>query len=103
MTLGFVAALDLLAKQVEFMSSPDEMRRLPAFSMILLDLDRSPERARELFLRLKQDDPSPVYVHILYDYWKLDEVTDPVPPESRGKAREIASAWLAWGARHGYV
>jgi hypothetical protein len=28
--------------------------------------------------------------------------TDPVPPESRGKLREMADAWLRWGRAQGY-
>jgi hypothetical protein len=28
---------------------------------------------------------------------------DPVPPSSRGKMREMAQAWLAWGSKKGYV
>ena len=27
---------------------------------------------------------------------------DPVPPESRGKIREMAAAWLRWGRDQGY-
>src|ERR1700730_3709463 len=27
---------------------------------------------------------------------------DPVPPESRGKVREMAEAWLSWGREQGY-
>ncbi len=27
---------------------------------------------------------------------------DPVPPESRGKIREMAEAWLRWGRERGY-
>jgi hypothetical protein len=28
--------------------------------------------------------------------------TDPVPPESRGKVREMAEVWLLWGREQGY-
>jgi hypothetical protein len=28
--------------------------------------------------------------------------TDPVPPESQGKVREMAAAWLRWGREQGY-
>jgi hypothetical protein len=28
---------------------------------------------------------------------------DPVPPESRGKVREMAEAWLRWGRKQGYL
>lgn len=27
---------------------------------------------------------------------------DPIPPESRGKLREMADAWLGWARAHGY-
>ena len=37
--------------------------------------------------------------------WALRAITgtDPVPQEAWGKLRQIASAWLAWGAREGYI
>jgi hypothetical protein len=40
------------------------------------------------------------------DHWfrALHALTgaDPVPPESRGKIREMADAWLRWGHAQGY-
>jgi hypothetical protein len=40
------------------------------------------------------------------DHWfrALHALTgaDPVPPESRGKVREMAAAWLRWGREQGY-
>ncbi len=37
--------------------------------------------------------------------WALRAITgtDPVPQEAWGKLRQIAAAWLAWGAREGYI
>jgi len=41
------------------------------------------------------------------DHWfsalKAISDEDPVPPESRGKMREMADAWLRWGRDKGYV
>jgi len=41
------------------------------------------------------------------DHWflALYEITgvDPVPRESRGRLKEMASAWLRWGREHGIV
>lgn len=36
-------------------------------------------------------------------FWALKAITgeDPVPPESRGKMREMADAWLNWGRKKG--
>ena len=35
----------------------------------------------------------------------LQQITgaSPVPPESRGRIREMTQAWLDWGERNGYV
>ncbi|HVN82499.1 MAG TPA: hypothetical protein VMW38_26170 [Terriglobia bacterium] len=38
-------------------------------------------------------------------FWALRSITgeNPVPEESRGNMREMAEAWLTWGAAKGYV
>lgn len=38
-------------------------------------------------------------------FWALRAITgaDPVPVESRGKLKEMAQAWLAWGRTHGFT
>lgn len=40
------------------------------------------------------------------DHWfrALHALTraDPVPPESRGRVREMAAAWIRWGREQGY-
>jgi hypothetical protein len=38
-------------------------------------------------------------------FWALKAITreDPVPPESRGRMREMARLWLDWGRKNGYV
>lgn len=38
-------------------------------------------------------------------FWALCSITgvDPVPPSMRGRVREMASAWVDWGRRTGYV
>ncbi|NJR70906.1 MAG: hypothetical protein HC771_21415 [Synechococcales cyanobacterium CRU_2_2] len=37
-------------------------------------------------------------------FWALKSITgeDPVPPEQRGRTREMTEAWLAWGREQGY-
>jgi hypothetical protein len=37
-------------------------------------------------------------------FWALKAITgaDPVPPPQRGKMREMAQAWIAWGRAQGY-
>ncbi len=38
-------------------------------------------------------------------FWALRAITgaDPVPVESRGKLKEMAQAWLAWGRTYGFI
>ncbi len=38
-------------------------------------------------------------------FWALKAISreDPVPPEKRGKTREMISAWLDWGKNKGYI
>ncbi len=38
-------------------------------------------------------------------FWALKAITgeDPIPPESRGKMRAMAEAWLRWGRERGYT
>jgi hypothetical protein len=38
-------------------------------------------------------------------FWALEAIAqeNPVPPESAGKVRQAADAWLAWGKREGYM
>jgi hypothetical protein len=38
-------------------------------------------------------------------FWALQAITeqDPVPPEARGKVREMTAAWLEWGRQHGLI
>jgi hypothetical protein len=37
-------------------------------------------------------------------FWALKSITreDPVPPENRGKTKEMIKAWLDWGRQRGY-
>ena len=37
--------------------------------------------------------------------WAFGAITgaDPVPKESRGKLKEMAAAWIAWGIEKGYI
>lgn len=43
--------------------------------------------------------------HATHWFWALSYIADenPVPPESRGKVREMAQAWTDWGRRNGYI
>ncbi|WP_335148338.1 hypothetical protein [Nostoc sp.] len=36
-------------------------------------------------------------------FWALKSISreDPVPPESRGKIKEMTKAWLEWGKQRG--
>lgn len=38
-------------------------------------------------------------------FWALKAISgeDPVPPQSRGKMREMRNAWLKWGREKGYA
>ena len=38
-------------------------------------------------------------------FWALEAITgeNPVSPESAGKVRPMAQAWIEWGRLHGYI
>ena len=38
-------------------------------------------------------------------FWALEAITEenPVPPESLGKIKEMANAWVEWGQRQGLI
>jgi hypothetical protein len=38
-------------------------------------------------------------------FWALEHLTgeDPIPPESRGKVRQMAAAWVKWGHERGLL
>ena len=38
-------------------------------------------------------------------FWALNAITgeDPVPPEQRGKIKEMAKVWIEWGTKRGYI
>ncbi len=75
-------------------SSVTKMAMCPSYQRIIgLGLKVVPLLLREL-----ERDPD-------YWFWALKVITgeDPVPPESRGKLREMTAAWLDWGRKHQYL
>ena len=38
-------------------------------------------------------------------FWALEAITqeNPVPQEARGKVRQMAQAWIAWGKQQGHL
>jgi hypothetical protein len=78
----------------EFLSSPPEMAKHPAYREIVA----MGKPAVPLILAELEARP---------DFWfaALREITgeDPVPPEARGKVKAMAGAWLEWGHAHGVV
>jgi hypothetical protein len=76
------------------LSSAGRMARHPAYQEIV----RLGEPAVPLLLAELRRDP---------DFWfaALRAITgeNPVPPESAGKVKEMARAWIQWGRAKGYV
>ncbi len=79
-------------EQSRFLSITAQMAMLPSYQRII---GLGPA-AVPLILEELEREP---------DHWflALEAITDedPVPPESAGKVREMAAAWLAWGTLHG--
>jgi hypothetical protein len=82
------------AQDVEDMSSTVEMAKHPAYQKIV-----SMGQAVIPFL-LEDLRQNPIY-------WlpALRQITkeNPVPPEQRGKVKQMAEAWLNWGRQKGYI
>lgn len=72
-------------------SSVEEMAMHPAYQQII---GLGPDVVPLLLAELER--------HPDHWFWALHAVTreDPVPPESRGKIRAMAKAWIEWGRRN---
>jgi hypothetical protein len=76
-------------------TSVSDMVMHPAYQQIIgMGREATPFILRELSQEVEPD----------HWFWALKAITgeDPVPPESRGKIFEMASAWLRWGREKGY-
>jgi hypothetical protein len=78
-------------------STVAEMAMLPAYQKIM---GMGPQVVPMILTELKAEGESPDHW-----FWALAAITreNPVPPQSRGKIREMAKAWLEWGERTGHV
>jgi hypothetical protein len=90
---GFLRLVAVWKTETRFLSNINEKCAHPAYQQII---GMGPEVIPFIFEELRRDP----------DDWfaALRALTggNPVPPESRGKLKEMASAWLEWGERHGY-
>jgi hypothetical protein len=79
------------------MSSVAEMAMLPAYQKIM---GMGPNVLPHILTQLRFEGDKPDHW-----FWALAAIADanPVPPQSRGKVREMAKAWLEWGEKAGYV
>ena len=75
------------------MSSTTDIAMLPSYQQIV----GMGEIAVPLILRELETEPAQWF-------WALRAITgeNPVPPESRGRVREMTQAWIEWGHREGY-
>lgn len=80
--------------ETALLSSVSEMAMHPAYQEVI-GLGRN---AVPFLLRELQQQPR-------HWFWALRAITgeDPVPPDQRGKIREMTAAWLQWGREQGYV
>jgi len=76
------------------MSSPVDMAALPSYLQII----GMGKPAVPLLLRELQREPN-------HWFWALSTITgeNPIPPESAGNVKEMATAWLKWGKSNGHV
>lgn len=78
-------------------STVAQIALLPAYQGII---GIGPEAIPLILTQLKSEGDAPDHW-----FWALAAITreNPVPPESRGKVREMAKAWLDWGEKKGHV
>jgi len=78
-------------------SSVAEMAMLPAYQKIM---GMGPDVLPHILTQLRYEGDQPDHW-----FWALAAIADtnPVPPQSRGKVREMARAWLEWGEKTGNV
>jgi hypothetical protein len=81
-------------EQVQVLSSTTEMCNLPSYQKII----GMGQPVVPLLLRELQTDPH-------HWFWALKAITeaDPVPPENRGRVREMIDAWIKWGVENGHL
>jgi hypothetical protein len=73
--------------------------RSPAYQRIIGMGERAlPFILREIKRETMTGDPDDWFVAL----WSITG-ENPVPPESRGRLKEMANAWLNWGLRLGYI
>ncbi|MDJ0616137.1 MAG: hypothetical protein QNJ63_05185 [Calothrix sp. MO_192.B10] len=89
----FIALVNQWRKETRGMSSINQMSMHPAYQQII----GMGEVAVPLLLRELERKSG-------HWFWALKSISreDPVPPESRGKVKEMIKAWLEWGKNRGY-
>src|SRR5262245_10467438 len=81
-------------QQSRYMSNSAQMAMLRSYQRIIgMGMDAVP-----LILNELEREPD-------HWFWALEAITDdnPVPPESLGKVRLMAQAWIDWGRRRGLM
>jgi hypothetical protein len=69
------------------------------FRIINMSKRAIPCLLKQLQLELAAGSPD----HWFIALWIVTDLTNPVPPESRGKLKEMAKAWIEWGKQQGFV
>lgn len=90
----FIQLVNLWREETRGISSTNQMSMHPAYQQII----GMGEAAIPLLLRELEKKSGRWF-------WALECITreDPVPPEHRGKTKEMIRAWLDWGRWRGYV
>jgi len=85
---------DTWREQTHYLSSVHEIVLHPAYQRII---GTGPAALQFIFRELEN---SPDHW-----FWALSAITgeDPVPPEDRGNLRAMASHWLQWARKKGYI
>jgi hypothetical protein len=72
----------------------------PNYLRIIAMADRAiPCLLKRLQNELETGEPDHWFVAL----WAVTDGQNPVPPESRGKMREMAKAWIEWGKQRGFL
>jgi len=81
-------------------SSAMDMARDPNYLRIIGMGERGiPCVLRQLELEMAIGEPD----HWFIALWAMTNGQNPIPPESQGKIREMAQAWIDWGKRRGLI
>lgn len=91
-----VRFLTLKAKweaETAMLSSTTEISMHPAYQQII---GMGPSAVPLILSEMKKE--------LGHWFWALKSITgeDPVPPEQRGRIKEMTKAWLRWGRENGY-